>query len=453
MNRARWIALLPGLLLCVQGCSIAVPLCDSELQIPDELQSSLLLEWETEYLARSWVEYEIDGHSMSTPQSLEQSGSHSHRLLALPPFRRFEYRAFSATDRITRSCRGIAESGNPPGEIPRYTVTVNEPEASSRYVLMVNASEDRGGVVVLNREGELVWYRERPEDRVTSQAEFDNGTGELLLFHQDAHRLDPDLSQIERLSWESECQSKRALTGGHHSFVQHSDGSLAWLAVDIREVPHPDTGEQVEVVGDKLMLTMADGSEQLIFSTWDWLELESHAFFDFPYYEGRADWTHANGLSFSESRDSYLISLGHLDLVLELDRESGDLIQSIGGEEALYSEGSSPIDFPHSPKWSEEGNLLLTTTDGTTIAVEYALDEESGELTEVWSHGREEAVYSAALGEVQELPGGGRVISFGMGALVQELDATGRVIWQLEGRMGMDRLTSIRLLDDLWEPL
>ena len=85
--------------------------------------------------------------------------------------------------------------------------------------------------------------------------------------------------------------------------------------------------------------------------------------------------------------------------------------------------------------------------------MEYALDEESGELTEVWSHGREEAIYSAALGEVQELPGGGRVISFGMGALVQELDAAGRVIWQLEGRMGMDRLTSIRLLDDLWEPL
>jgi hypothetical protein len=38
-----------------------------------------------------------------------------------------------------------------------------------------------------------------------------------------------------------------------------------------------------------------------------------------------------------------------------------------------------------------------------------------------------------------------------MGARIQEIDARGEVVWELEGRAGRDRLTSIRLLDDLWE--
>jgi hypothetical protein len=442
--------LLPGLFFISQGCTFAVPLCDAEQRVPEELASSLVLEWETEYAARSWVEYEVDGHAMTTTPGETWSHGHTHTLLSLPPVTTFEYRAFSETERLTRSCRGVAESGNPPGNIPRYAVTRSEGDQSSRYVLIVNASEDRGGVVVVNRKGELVWYRERPEHRVTSHADFDQESGELLLFHQDAHRVDPSLSQLERVGWDGVCQGRQELYGGHHAWVQHEDRSFAWLAVDIRERAHPETGELVEVVGDQLVLSHADGSEQVLFSTWDWLELEGHPLFDFPYYEGRYDWTHANGLSFSKERDSYLVSLGHLDLVLELDGQSGDILQTMGGEDAVYAEGSSVIDFPHSPKWTSEGHLLLTTTDGTTFAVEYAVDTESGELSEVWSHGRDEEVYSAALGEVQELPGGGRMISYGMGALVQELDASGRVIWELEGRAGMDRLTSIRILDDLW---
>ena len=77
-----------------------------------------------------------------------------------------------------------------------------------------------------------------------------------------------------------------------------------------------------------------------------------------------------------------------------------------------------PFPFPLTAMGRAD-NLMLTTTSGTTVAVEYAIDSETGVLTEVWSHGREEALYSAALGEVQELDSGGHLVSFGMGALVQ----------------------------------
>ena len=83
----------------------------------------------------------------------------------------------------------------------------------------------------------------------------------------------------------------------------------------------------------------------------------------------------------------------------------------------IDEQSTTPISFPHSPQWSREENLLLTTTDGTTVAVEYAIDIESGGLTEVWSHGREEALYSAALGEVQEVHSGGHVVSFWNGGI------------------------------------
>ena len=65
------------------------------------------------------------------------------------------------------------------------------------------------------------------------------------------------------------------------------------------------------------MRTDADGTETELFSTWDWLPVDVHiCFFYFPYYGEMGDWTHANGLSYSSARGSYLMSLGHMDQVV-----------------------------------------------------------------------------------------------------------------------------------------
>lgn len=430
------------------GCTQLVPQCDATWSLSSDLQNAVVLTWQTDYTAASWVEYEVDGHSFVTPRIDEARSDHSHTLLGLPPVTTVSYRAYTDNGRLTRTCKGEVTSGNPPGTVARYTVTQDATGThDSNYVLVVNASEEQGGTLILNRAGEIVWYRDRPAGRVTSHAEVDPVTGHLLLFHQDADRLDASLSEMERVDWMGACHQRASLWGGHHSLVPHDDGALAWLAVDIREWTDPETGTLRTVVGDRLMRTEVDGSETELFSTWDWLPVDVHTFFDFPYYGEMGDWTHANGLSYSSKRGSYLMSLGHMDQVVEIDEQSGLLLGQYGGDDAQYSDDTTPISFPHSPQWSRADNLMLTTTDGTTVAVEYAIDSETGVLTEVWSHGREEALYSAALGEVQELDSGGHLVSFGMGALVQELNAEGEVIWSLQGRAGKDRMTSIRLLN------
>ena len=74
-----------------------------------------------------------------------------------------------------------------------------------RTVLVVNASEEQGGTLILNRAGEIVWYRDRPAGRVTSHAERTRDR-RCFSFHQDADRLDASLSEMERVDWMGACR-------------------------------------------------------------------------------------------------------------------------------------------------------------------------------------------------------------------------------------------------------
>jgi len=313
-------------------------------------------------------------------------------------------------------------------------------ESDAPWVAIANAGNDRGQPVVVNRAGETVWWSSRQEGIVVTQLEPMEGGVRFL--EQDLHREDPTASAIVTMDWLGQQEERIEISGAHHRFVSLDDGSMVALAVDVRDWTDPETGEDLQVVGDRLIAVSPEGDQEEIFLTWDVLEVTTDGFGGF--YGDELDWTHGNSIWVDPTGETLLLTLGHLDSVLEIDRSTGALIRQIDAQSHVITEGTTEFGFPHDARWTDDGTLLLMTTDVFSFGVEYDIDAEAGSISEIRRIGDDVEIYAAALGEVQPMEHGGHLISYGMGGAIRELNQAGEVVWELWGKPGNDRLGSIR---------
>ena len=144
------------------------------------------------------------------------------------------------------------------------------------------------------------------------------------------------------------------------------------------------------------------------------------------------------------------MSLGKLDTLVEVDRDTAEVVDIINTDTYVFAQGTTPFNYQHDAKWTDSGTLLMTTTMGGTFGVEYAIDRDAKTIEQVWSHGQDQNILAVVLGEVDELPNGNRFVSYGMGGLVQEVNPDGQVVWELQARQAVDRIASVRFFDDFY---
>ena len=235
-------------------------------------------------------------------------------------------------------------------------------------------------------------------------------------------------------------------------FAQLPNGTLAYLTMDIREWTDPDTGEVLDLIGDAIVEIAPDGVQETVFSVWDWMEpTPDEHFGGLSLYPQGIDWTHGNALHYSAERGSYLLSLANTENIMSIDRNTGELIDIYGAEGIAVSEGSTPFNHVHDPNWLSNDNMLLFTASSNGLssgAVEYELNESTGELTEVWSYGMDEGNYAVFLGQATRLDNGNTLINFGAGGTVREVTPEGDVVWQLSLPDGQS-FSQGRLIHDL----
>ena len=169
-----------------------------------------------------------------------------------------------------------------------------------------------------------------------------------------------DLAVIQHRSWEGELVEEWRTELGHHMFLQLPEGGLAWQSLDVRSWIDPETGEELDLVGDRLMETLSDGSTRTVSSVWDWLPVEENLFFSLPsLYPQGVDWSHGNSLELSPDGEHYLLSLGNAGVVAQLDRESGEPVWMSGAQGVPLHEGSLHFEHQHGDRWQPEGGPVF----------------------------------------------------------------------------------------------
>jgi hypothetical protein len=231
----------------------------------------------------------------------------------------------------------------------------------------------------------------------------------------------------------------------HHGVNVGPDGSLLLLSMEVREydnwpgsVADPNASrERARVVGDIVMEVRPDGT---IVGEWRILDLldpyrisyGSRAnYWGVRGYPGTMDWCHANGTCYDARDDSILVSLRTQDCIVKIDRKSGALRWILGAhcnwrapwaERLLKPSPSVAWQFhQHDCSITPEGTILCfdngnhrappfeTPTPAAqsySRAVEFAIDEFKGTVSQVWSYGDApgERLYAGFQGGAIRLP-------------------------------------------------
>ncbi len=434
-----------------------------DVAISEVVGSVVELAWQTDQPGQSWVEFGLDeGRSLTTPVIVDPTGVHRAQLLGLPTLRTVYYEVFTQVGEDLLSEQGeILTEGLPPG-FPDIQANAHDASAiSDEPYMLVGLIGAENFVAVLDRKGEVLWCMPVPlgvNRMLPMSVDFDPGLDRVVVgnFFMDFITLvaedQPPSSEALGFGASGGQLETMDLGVAHHELVQLPDGSMATLGIDVRDWYDPDRDEEIPVMGDTLVLVAPDGSRTELFNTWDWREPEVHDRF-YQISDDYGDWTHGNGLSYHVESDTFLMSLGLVDTVLEIDGATGDVLREFGPHGYTVPQGvGAAFSYQHGPHWTDEGSLLMSSwVDGQSrvMAIEYSVDDDSESLTKLWSYGENEGFTSIAGGQALRVNNGNTVLNTGYRGLLVEISPDHEPVWEMSSSMG-HVFVSLSFFDDFY---
>ena len=161
-----------------------------------------------------------------------------------------------------------------------------------------------------------------------------------------------------------------------------------------------------------------------------------------PTVEGYIDWTHGNAINYDLDSDTYSVSLNHLRTIATIDRQSGELVEQVGGDESDYSfieSGERSFGPQHQFQFVDGGLLVFdngTPQDYESRAVEFALDPTLSTAELSWSHTASPPLFCPCQGDVSRLPGGNTLVTWSTSGQLDEITPDGEVLRQLKLELG-----------------
>jgi hypothetical protein len=372
--------------------------------------------------AVGWVEFGVgDADALTTPIT-EEGTEHVLAVIGNPTLTEVTMRAVIEVDGV-RHESGLftAQTGQNLPETPSIEITVNNYDMPESTTLLMSVFGAVNYVVMMDLDGNVTWSLAQGVDGENYGLGVMPVDGGLMYNYFEIGKGDE--ASIEHVDLLGNPLSSVDTPTAHHFFTVGSSGELAWLEEDIRIV------NGTEIAGDVAMRRDAKGEESILFSHWDNFTVPQTS-------QNYLDWTHSNWIDWDADRESYLISNAFTNTIVEVDVD-GEPLRIMGGPGAVDSEyvfGSEneAFEYPHGPHWADNGDLLVFSThDKVSRVVRYSLEDEGKKkLHEVWSYGADEGYEALWLGEVQELPDGNILISWGSVGLLQIVTPEGELLWE-----------------------
>jgi hypothetical protein len=318
-------------------------------------------------------------------------------------------------------------TGPLPAELPEVTlVDDGAPPAAYIATSWVLNADTGSGVYVLDAEGHVVWYDLWEGVGVTPVVRKVPGG---FLYLRTSHGYLPE-SRAVFVSTDGLTRREFPLPLAHHDLVLVPDAAFAVLVGEVREVD----GENV--VGDTIVEVAEDGSQRVVWSPFDHLEVTRNDGWNAPvaYPEG-ADWLHTNGLFYDAVDDAYYASSYNLRAVMKIARGTGALEWILGGPDSDFALADDAGFGPqHAPRWVD-GELLMFDngyTVGASRLVQYGLDATSGVATRTWEWRHPDDLYAIVLGDVDALGAGRHLSAWSTHGEILVTTADGTIEWRVD---------------------
>src|SRR5437763_1326051 len=153
------------------------------------------------------------------------------------------------------------------------------------------------------------------------------------------------------------------------------------------------------------------------------------------------NWMHGNSLDL-DTDGNLIVSFRSLSEITKIDTRTGAVLWRMGGlkNQFVFQDAGAPaFSFQHGVRLTAPAHLLLLDNLGdptASRAERYVYDAELHTAQLVASYGPSPGVTAQLGGSTQDLPGGRTLVSFGPAGRVEEYDASGQVVWHIEGNPG-----------------
>jgi hypothetical protein len=325
-----------------------------------------------------------------------------------------------------------------PSDLPAYVAS--GPAPSPGYVLF--AAGNYG--LVIDNTGRVVWYHRFP-----------NGPGlnfQALANGRYAARPTPatpgETPQWLELDPFGNITRTLGCAGGMqprvHDFLGEPDGGYWVMCDEVRTMDLSSVGgsPEAQVLGTAVQHISAGGGPLFEWSPFEHLTIDLHELAASEVSASMLNWTHGNALDLT-SDGNLLLSFRNLSTIVKIDTQTGAVVWHMGGARNEFEFENTVMPAfagQHSLRVTGPDRLLLLDNVGDpqlSRAERYEYDEAQrrARLTDAYVSSRGEVVARLG-GSVQDLPNGRTLVSFGNGASVEEYDAAGNVVWQMEGNPG-----------------
>lgn len=419
-----------------------------DVSVSETIPTVATVSWTTEKPTFGSVEFGLDELDQSTPAETEATREHSVVVFGMKAGETYTLRAVSTSEDGSRTVMDDVELSLalPPADLPKLTVTEYDEAAAAPggYILTSLIQPESSWVVIVDRDGDYVWYWHVIDNLGAPTARFDAATHSVYFLRVDILGKE-DRGEIVHMSLDGTSSTTTRALMGHHDAVLHEDGSFGWLAFDFRDAMVD--GSVHAVVGDNILEAPEGSTEdqdgKLIYSILDKTTVYAHCehFYDEVFQTGAYDFSHANSLTYDKDRGVYHMLNRNLDTLLSIDRATGEVLHRVGGDSPEIAT-EDPADM-----WSH-GHLSHTWDGGFMIfdngfhrdpkeskLVEYALDEERGTLEKVWEWSDPDELFNPVFGDAQKLENT-YMSSWTEFGRLQEISADGEIVWRAESEIG-----------------
>ena len=328
------------------------------------------------------------------------------------------------------------ETGALPFDVPDLHLEVHDPALADIGFVVTSSYAMPSAAIVIDGDGDVVWAHQPTLDWKqlhVPRALFSSDGGHVV-YHAgvgyESDGTDPVLERLAlRVSLDGSDEEVIALPEGHHDLLEHDDGTLAVLTYDWQTV------EEREIEGDRLVEVAPDGTLHQVWTAWDHFEFDPDA-----TYSEDLGWTHANAVDFDAATGTYHVSIHNLDCIVEIDRGTGEQLALVGGESSDFALSDGSTDLFHRQHQFEllPGGILVfdngVSESQDSRAVEYALTDGTAEP--LWEYRQDPPTYTVAMGDVQRLPSGNTLITWGSLGQMDQITPDGEVVWRLRTEIG-----------------
>lgn len=402
------------------------PLDAASVRRSDTVATVLIVEWTPPAGAdRVWVEY---GPDEGYGRSAEPRSSVDDRVLLLGLHAETEVhlRLRAVVDGVELAGPDqVASTGPLPADLPPLDVELLDPAWPHSVLTSFYDLDGEGSwVVVIDEEGQVVWYHHDP--MIIPAARLGLG-GETVVWLANDPNADLDLSVLVTMDLDGESSHELSLPGGHHDFWQQVDGSTTWLK---RVQQRVDTWE---VAGDALVTTTPEGDEVELWNAFDDIGAVPESDWASRQTSDGVDWTHANGLWHDVGTDRWFVSLYYEEAVRVIDGTTGHTMQVWGGDDSDVDVGGAGWGPQHAPRLVQDRLVLFDNGSSREASrvVGYTVDEGAGTLEEDLSLPHPDGAHTTVQGDVNALPDGGWIAAFGDHGDAAAWDDAGALRWRL----------------------